>query len=57
MEGTLRGKERKQALAARALSDFERWLSPISARRGVIFRNVSQRAVTKRYFPFGAAAQ
>jgi methylenetetrahydrofolate--tRNA-(uracil-5-)-methyltransferase len=26
--GTLRGKERKQALAARALSDFDHWLSP-----------------------------
>ena len=29
LEGTLRGKERKQALAARALSDLERWLGPI----------------------------
>ncbi len=28
IEGTLRGKERKQALAARALSDFDHWLSP-----------------------------
>jgi len=28
IEGTLRGKERKQALAARALSDFDRWLAP-----------------------------
>jgi methylenetetrahydrofolate--tRNA-(uracil-5-)-methyltransferase len=27
--GTLRGKERKQALAARALSDLERWLGPV----------------------------
>jgi methylenetetrahydrofolate--tRNA-(uracil-5-)-methyltransferase len=26
--GTLRGKERKQALSARALSDFDHWLSP-----------------------------
>jgi methylenetetrahydrofolate--tRNA-(uracil-5-)-methyltransferase len=26
--GTLRGKERKQALAARALADFDRWLQP-----------------------------
>jgi hypothetical protein len=24
----LRGKERKQALAARALSDFDHWLAP-----------------------------
>jgi methylenetetrahydrofolate--tRNA-(uracil-5-)-methyltransferase len=29
LEGTLRGKERKQALAARALSDLERWLGPV----------------------------
>jgi len=29
IEGTLRGKERKQALAARALSDLERWLGPV----------------------------
>jgi methylenetetrahydrofolate--tRNA-(uracil-5-)-methyltransferase len=28
IEGTLRGKERKQALSARALSDFDRWLAP-----------------------------
>jgi methylenetetrahydrofolate--tRNA-(uracil-5-)-methyltransferase len=28
LEGTLRGKERKQALAARALRDFDHWLSP-----------------------------
>ena len=28
IEGTLRGKERKQALAARALRDFDRWLAP-----------------------------
>ncbi len=28
IEGTLRGKERKQALSARALSDFDHWLSP-----------------------------
>jgi methylenetetrahydrofolate--tRNA-(uracil-5-)-methyltransferase len=28
IEGTLRGKERKQALAARALGDFDRWLGP-----------------------------
>jgi methylenetetrahydrofolate--tRNA-(uracil-5-)-methyltransferase len=28
IEGTLRGKERKQALAARALSDFDEWLKP-----------------------------
>ncbi len=28
IEGTLRGKERKQALAARALRDFERWIAP-----------------------------
>jgi methylenetetrahydrofolate--tRNA-(uracil-5-)-methyltransferase len=28
IEGTLRGKERKQALAARALRDFDDWLSP-----------------------------
>jgi methylenetetrahydrofolate--tRNA-(uracil-5-)-methyltransferase len=27
--GTLRGKERKQALAARALSDLDRWLRPV----------------------------
>jgi methylenetetrahydrofolate--tRNA-(uracil-5-)-methyltransferase len=26
--GTLRGKERKQALSARALRDFDRWLAP-----------------------------
>ncbi len=26
--GTLRGKERKQALSARALRDFDHWLSP-----------------------------
>jgi methylenetetrahydrofolate--tRNA-(uracil-5-)-methyltransferase len=29
IEGTLRGKERKQALAARALGDLERWLGPV----------------------------
>jgi methylenetetrahydrofolate--tRNA-(uracil-5-)-methyltransferase len=28
MEGTLRGKERKQALAARALRDFDDWIAP-----------------------------
>ena len=28
LEGTLRGKERKQALSARALRDFDRWLAP-----------------------------
>jgi methylenetetrahydrofolate--tRNA-(uracil-5-)-methyltransferase len=28
IEGTFRGKERKQALAARALADFDRWLGP-----------------------------
>ena len=28
IEGTLRGKERKQALSARALSDFDAWLKP-----------------------------
>jgi methylenetetrahydrofolate--tRNA-(uracil-5-)-methyltransferase len=28
IEGTLRGKERKQALAARALRDFDRWVGP-----------------------------
>ena len=28
IEGTLRGKERKQALSARALRDFDHWLSP-----------------------------
>ena len=28
IEGALRGKERKQALSARALSDFDHWLSP-----------------------------
>ena len=28
IEGTLRGRERKQALAARALSDLDRWLGP-----------------------------
>jgi len=28
LEGTLRGKERKQALAARALGDLDRWLEP-----------------------------
>jgi methylenetetrahydrofolate--tRNA-(uracil-5-)-methyltransferase len=28
IEGTLRGKERKQALAARALRDFDRWVAP-----------------------------
>jgi methylenetetrahydrofolate--tRNA-(uracil-5-)-methyltransferase len=28
IEGTLRGKERKQALSARALSDLDRWLAP-----------------------------
>ena len=28
IEGTFRGKERKQALSARALADFDRWLAP-----------------------------
>ncbi len=28
LDGTLRGKERKQALAARALSDLDMWLQP-----------------------------
>jgi len=28
IDGTFRGKERKQALSARALADFDRWLSP-----------------------------
>ena len=28
IEGTLRGKERKQALSARALHDFDAWLKP-----------------------------
>ena len=28
MEGAFRGKERKQAMSARALRDFDRWLSP-----------------------------
>jgi methylenetetrahydrofolate--tRNA-(uracil-5-)-methyltransferase len=28
IEGTLRGKERKQALSARALHDFDEWLKP-----------------------------
>ncbi|HZQ01983.1 MAG TPA: methylenetetrahydrofolate--tRNA-(uracil(54)-C(5))-methyltransferase (FADH(2)-oxidizing) TrmFO [Reyranella sp.] len=28
LEGTLRGKDRKQALAARALADIDRWLAP-----------------------------
>ncbi len=28
IEGGLRGKERKQALSARALSDFDGWLNP-----------------------------
>ena len=28
IEGAFRGKERKQALAARALADFDRWLAP-----------------------------
>jgi methylenetetrahydrofolate--tRNA-(uracil-5-)-methyltransferase len=28
IEGILRGKERKQALSARALRDFDRWLAP-----------------------------
>jgi methylenetetrahydrofolate--tRNA-(uracil-5-)-methyltransferase len=28
IEGTLRGKERKQALSARALRDLDRWLMP-----------------------------
>jgi methylenetetrahydrofolate--tRNA-(uracil-5-)-methyltransferase len=28
IEGALRGKERKQALAARALRDFDNWLAP-----------------------------
>jgi len=28
IEGTFRGKERKQALAARALSDFNQWIKP-----------------------------
>jgi methylenetetrahydrofolate--tRNA-(uracil-5-)-methyltransferase len=28
IEGNFRGKERKQALAARALRDFDRWLAP-----------------------------
>jgi methylenetetrahydrofolate--tRNA-(uracil-5-)-methyltransferase len=28
IEGNFRGKERKQALAARALADFDRWLAP-----------------------------
>ena len=28
IEGTLRGKERKQALSARALRDCDRWLAP-----------------------------
>jgi len=29
IEGTLRGKERKQALATRALGDLDRWLQPV----------------------------
>jgi methylenetetrahydrofolate--tRNA-(uracil-5-)-methyltransferase len=28
IEGSLRGKERKQALAVRALRDLDRWLKP-----------------------------
>ena len=28
IDGTFRGKERKQALSARALADFDRWLAP-----------------------------
>jgi methylenetetrahydrofolate--tRNA-(uracil-5-)-methyltransferase len=28
LEGTLRGKERKQALSARALRDFDQWIAP-----------------------------
>jgi methylenetetrahydrofolate--tRNA-(uracil-5-)-methyltransferase len=28
IEGNYRGKERKQAMAARALRDFDEWLSP-----------------------------
>jgi methylenetetrahydrofolate--tRNA-(uracil-5-)-methyltransferase len=28
LDGSLRGKERKQALAARALSDLDMWLQP-----------------------------
>jgi methylenetetrahydrofolate--tRNA-(uracil-5-)-methyltransferase len=28
LPGPLRGKERKQALSARALRDFDQWLAP-----------------------------
>jgi methylenetetrahydrofolate--tRNA-(uracil-5-)-methyltransferase len=28
LDGSLRGKERKQALASRALSDLDMWLQP-----------------------------
>ena len=31
IEGNYRGKERKQAMAARALRDFDDWLSPTAA--------------------------
>ena len=31
IEGNYRGKERKQAMAARALRDFDEWLAPAAA--------------------------
>jgi folate-dependent tRNA-U54 methylase TrmFO/GidA len=31
IEGNYRGKERKQALAVRALRDFDGWLAPSAA--------------------------
>ena len=38
IDGTFRGKERKQAMAARALRDFDQWLRR-AARRGVVPSN------------------
>ena len=41
IEGNYRGKERKQAMAARALRDFDYWLSPaaVARRRSSLFRH------------------
>ena len=48
IEGNFRGKERKQAMAARALQRFRPLAGAERLVASVIFRNVSTRSVTKR---------
>jgi methylenetetrahydrofolate--tRNA-(uracil-5-)-methyltransferase len=47
IEGTLRGKERKQALSARALRDFDRWIGALGARHSSGASAFSARALVE----------